>query len=43
MNSRFIMLRVSLRNLLVRDAFKVVPLKLTMSSLFICFFLGGPP
>ena len=32
LNSSFIMLRVSLRNLLVRDAFKVVPVELAMSS-----------
>ena len=32
------MLRVSFRNLLVRDAFKVVPLELAMSSLLVCLF-----
>ena len=33
------MLRVSLRNLLVRAAFKVVPLELAMSSIFlVCLF-----
>ena len=34
------MLRVSLRNLLVRDAFKVVPLELAMSSFFWFVFSG---
>ena len=34
------MLRVSLRNLLVRDAFKVVPLDLAMSSKFWLVFYG---
>ena len=34
------MLRVSLRNLLVRDAFKVVPLELVMSSFFRFVFSG---
>ena len=38
------MLPVSYRNLLVRDAFKVVPLKLAMSVVFFGLsFLGGPP
>ena len=37
------MLRVSFRNLLVRDAFKVVPLELAMSTFFGLSFLGGPP
>ena len=37
------MLRVSLRNLLVRDAFKVVPLELAMAGFFGLSFLGGPP
>ena len=32
------MLRVSFRNLLVRDAFKVVPLELAMSSFLVCLF-----
>ena len=32
------MLRVSLRNFLVRDAFKVVPLELAMSSFLVCLF-----
>ena len=32
--------RVSLRNLLVRDAFKVVPLQLAMSSKFWFVFYG---
>ena len=32
------MLRVSFRNLLVRDAFKVVPLELAMSGLLDCLF-----
>ena len=32
------MLRVSLRNLLVRDAFMVVPLKLAMSDFLVCLF-----
>ena len=33
------MLRVNLRNLLVRDAFKVVvPLELAMSSFLVCLF-----
>jgi len=32
------MLRVSFRNLLVRDAFKVVPLELTMSGLLVYLF-----
>ena len=32
------MLRVSLRNLLVRDAFEVVPLELAMSSFLVCLF-----
>ena len=32
------MLRVSSRNLLVRDAFKVVPLELAMSSFLVCLF-----
>ena len=31
------MLRVSFRNLLVRDAFKVVPLELAMSSFWFVF------
>ena len=30
------MLRVSFRNLLVRDAFKVVPLELAMSTFLVC-------
>ena len=34
------MLRVSLRNLLVRDAFKVVPLELAMSINFWLVFYG---
>ena len=34
------MLRVSHRNLLVRDAFKVVPLELAMSSVFWFIFSG---
>ena len=34
LNSYFIMVRVSVRNLLVRDAFKVVPLELAMPSTF---------
>jgi len=34
------MLRVSFRNLLVRDAFKVVPLELAMSS-FLGFVFSG--
>ena len=38
LNSYFIMHRVSLWNLLVCDAFKVVPLELAMSSFFICLF-----
>ena len=33
------MLRVSFRNLLVRDAFKVVPLELAMSTFLVCLFL----
>ena len=33
------MIRVSLRNLLVRDAFKVVPLELAMSNFLVCLFL----
>ena len=37
------MLRVSFRNLLVRDAFKVGPLELAMSSFFGLSFMGGPP
>ena len=32
------MLRVSFRNLLVRDAFKVVLLELAMSSFLVCLF-----
>ena len=32
------MLRVSLRNLLVRDAFKVVPLELAMSGFLVFLF-----
>ena len=32
------MLRVSFRNLLVRDAFKVVPLELAMSTFLVCLF-----
>ena len=32
------MLRVSFRNLLVRDAFKVVPLQLAMSSFWFVFY-----
>ena len=36
------MLRVGLRNLLVRDAFKVVPLELAMSSNFLLVFYGWP-
>ena len=32
------MLRVTLRNLLVRDVFKVVPLELAMSSFLVCLF-----
>ena len=36
------MLRLSLRNLLVRAAFKVVPLDFAMSSFFGLSFLGGP-
>ena len=32
------MLRVSFRNFLVRDAFKVVPLELAMSSFLVCLF-----
>ena len=35
-----IMLRVNLTNLLVRDAFKVVPLELAMSSNFWFVFYG---
>ena len=35
-----IMLRVSLRNLLVRDAFKVVPLKFAMPGNFWFVFYG---
>ena len=40
-----IMLRVRLRNLLVRDAFKVVPLEFAMSSNFVfdLSFMGGLP
>ena len=34
------MLRVSFRNLLVRDAFKVVPLELAMSIVFWFVFSG---
>ena len=41
LNSYFIMLRVSLRNLLVRDAFKVVPLELAMSSFWFVFSGGS--
>ena len=37
------MLRVSLRNLLVRDAFKVVPLEFAMPSNFWLDFMGGLP
>ena len=38
------MLRISLRNLLVRDAFKVVPLELAMAIvLFGLSFMGGLP
>ena len=37
------MLRVSLKNLLVRDAFKVVPLELAISSFYGLSFLGAPP
>ena len=37
------MLRVSLRNLLLRAAFKMVPLELAMSSFFGLSFLGDPP
>ena len=32
------MLRVSFRNLLVRDAFMVVPLELAMSGFLLCLF-----
>ena len=32
------MLRESLRNLLVRDAFELVPLELAMSSFLVCLF-----
>ena len=32
------MLRVSFRNLLVRDAFKVVPRELAMSTFLVCLF-----
>ena len=32
------MLRVSFKNLLVRDAFKVVPLELAMSRFLVCLF-----
>ena len=32
------MLRVSLRNLLVCDAFRVVPLELAMSGFLVCLF-----
>jgi len=38
LNSRFIMLPVSLRNLLVRDVFKVVPLELAVSSFLVFFY-----
>ena len=34
----FIMPRVTFRNLLVRDAFKVMSLELAMSSLLVCLF-----
>ena len=36
------MLRVSLRNLLVRDAFKVVPLEFAMPSNYWFVFYGWP-
>ena len=42
LNSSFIMLCVCPRNLLVRAAFKMVPLELAM-VFFGLSFLGGPP